>query len=380
MDFNRLPFNAENMLQGLKPWIECESPTYDTNAVNRMIDLVSYDLVAMGATIERIPGRLGLGDSVRASFPHPDAGKPGILISGHMDTVHPIGTLDVLPFKREGAKCWGPGIQDMKGGNYLSLEAIRQLKAAGIQTRLPLTVLFTPDEEIGTPATREIIEATASRNTFVLVPEPATKGGGVVWGRYAIARFNLETIGQPVHAGVDPRLGQSAVKEMARRIIEIEDMTGDDCTYSVSVINGGQWVNCVSSSCKAQALSMAKKQTDLDDGVARLQALDNSSNESENEGVRFKVERGVTRPVWEPNEACKALHKHAAALAKDLGQPLEASMAGGGSDANFTGAMGIATLDSLGVMGAGLHTLNEHIEVDSLVERGKLMAGLLATL
>jgi len=380
MDFKQLPFDADKMLQGLKPWIECESPTYDANAVNRMVDLVSYDLVAMGANIERIPGRLGLGDSVRASFPHPDADKPGILISGHLDTVHPVGTLDVLPFKRDGSKCWGPGIQDMKGGNYLTLEAIRLLKAAGIQTRRPITVLFTPDEEIGTPATREIIEATASSNEFVLVPEPATNGGGVVWGRYAIARFNLETIGLPVHAGVDPRLGQSAVKEMARRIIEIEDMTGDDCTFSVSVISGGQWVNCVPSSCKAQALSMAKNQSDLDDGVARLQALDNTLEGSKTEGVKFKVERGVTRPVWEPNDACKALYQHAASLAKDLGQPLEATMAGGGSDGNFTGAMGIATLDSLGVMGAGLHTLNEHIEVESLAERGKLMAGLLATL
>jgi len=380
MDFNQLPFDEDNMLQGLQPWIECESPTYDASAVNRMVDLVSYDLVAMGANIERIPGRLGLGDSVRASFPHPDEKKPGILISGHLDTVHPLGTLDVLPFKREGSKCWGPGIQDMKGGNYLALEAIRQLKAAGIQTRRPVTVLFTPDEEIGTPATREIIEATASRNKFVLVPEPATKGGGVVWGRYAIARFNLETVGQPVHAGVDPRLGQSAVKEMARRIIEIEDMTGDDCTFSISVISGGQWVNCVPSSCKAQALSMAKKQSDLDDGVARLLSLDNSADDAKSDGVQFKVERGVTRPVWEPNDACKALYNHAAALAKDLNQPLETSMAGGGSDGNFTGAMGIATLDSLGVLGAGLHTLNEHIEVGSLVTRGKLMAGLLATL
>jgi len=380
MDFNQLPFDVNHMLQGLKPWIECESPTYDAHAVNRMMDLASYELVAMGATIERIPGMLGLGDSVRASFPHPDAGKPGILISGHLDTVHPIGTLDALPFKREGTKCWGPGIQDMKGGNYMSLEAIRQLMAAGMQTQLPITVLFTPDEEIGTPATRDIIEATAKRNRYVLVPEPATQGNGVVWGRYAIARFDLETIGQPVHAGVDPRLGQSAVKEMARKIIEIEDMTNDDCTFSVSVINGGQWVNCVPASCTAQALSMAKKQSDLDNGVARLLALDTSTDDAKTTGVRFKVSRGVTRPVWEPTDADKALYQHASTLANDLGQTLNASMAGGGSDGNFTGAMGIATLDSLGVMGAGLHTLNEHIEVDSLAERGKLMAGLLVTL
>jgi len=195
MDFTQLPFDSADMLKGLKPWIECESPTYDTAAVNRMVDLVSHDLVAMGASIERIPGRLGLADSVRARFPHPNAGDPGILISGHLDTVHPLGTLEKLPFRQEGNFCWGPGIQDMKGGNYLSLEAIRQLQAAAYQTPLPITVLFTPDEEIGTPACREIIETTAAQNRYVLVPEPATGERGVVWGRYAIARFNLETIG-----------------------------------------------------------------------------------------------------------------------------------------------------------------------------------------
>lgn len=375
MDFNSLPFNAEAMVLGLQPWIECESPTYDTAAVNRMMDIAAYDLAAMGASIERIPGRLGLGDSVRAKFAHPRADQPGILIAGHMDTVHPMGTLNELPYRREGGKCWGPGIQDMKGGNYMSLEAIRQLKKASIETPLPITVLFTPDEEIGTPSTRELIEVTAQQNRYVLVPEPATQEGGVVWGRYAIARFDLATVGVPTHAGIQLGRGHSAVREMAKRLIEIEDMTTDDCTFSVSVIKGGQWVNCVSSSCTAQALSMAKHQPDLDEGVARMLALNDDSGD-----VKFQVSRGVTRPVWEPDEGSRQLHAHAEALAKDLGFALPASMAGGGSDANFTGAMGIASLDSLGVVGEGLHTLNEHIVIDSLAERGKLMAGLLATL
>jgi glutamate carboxypeptidase len=377
MNFTQLPFDSDVMLKGLKTWIECESPTYDTAAVNRMVDLVSHELVAMGASIERIPGTLGLADSVRARFPHPRAGEPGILLSGHLDTVHPIGTLQQLPFRREGNHCWGPGIQDMKGGNYMSLEAIRQLKTARIQTPLPITVLFTPDEEIGTPACRDIIEATAAQNRYVLVPEPATRERGVVWGRYAIARFNLETIGTPVHAGVDPRLGVSAVREMAKRIIQIEDMSSDDCTYSVSVVRGGQWVNCVASSCQAQALSMAKRQSDLDAGVKALLDLNTGGSDDK---LEFKVTRGVTRPVWEPDNATKALYEHAQSLSKELGNELPVKMEGGGSDGNFTGAMGIATLDSLGVQGAGLHTLNEHIEVNSLVERGKLMAGLLATL
>lgn len=376
MDLTALPFDIDDMVAGLRPWIECESFTYDAAAVDRMIDLASYDLAAMGAMIERIPGRMGLGGCVRATFPHPKSGQPGILIAGHMDTVHPVGTLDALPFRRDGNLCWGPGIQDMKGGNYLALEAIRQLARAGTETPLPVTILFTPDEEIGTPSVRELIEAEAAQNRFVLVPEPARPDGGVAWGRYAIARFNLETEGVPIHAGVDPRLGRSAVKEMARRIIQIEEMTTDDCTFSVGCVQAAQrHVNCVPSGCMAEALSMAKRQTDLDTGVARMLALTDETGD-----VKFRVTRGVTRPVWEPSEADKALHAHARRIASDLGFEIPAQMAGGGSDGNFTGAMGIPTLDSLGPRGRGLHTLDEHIHLDSLPERGRLMAGLLATL
>lgn len=375
MDFSQLPFDADVMLRGLQPWIECESPTHDAAAVERMLDLAAYDLVASGASIERIPGRLGYAGCVRATFPHSRQGEPGILIAGHVDTVHPLGTLEQLPFRRDGNQCWGPGIQDMKAGNYLSLEAIRQLQTAGVETPLPVTVLFTPDEEVGTPSCREVIEATAAGQKYVLVPEPARPDGGVTWGRYAIARYYVETRGVPVHAGVDPRLGKSAIAEMARRIGEIESMTDDDCTFSVGVINGGQWVNCVASSCHAQVLSMAKRQPDLDRGVEKIMALNDQHS-----SVQTIITRNVTRPVWEPDAACRALHQHAKSLAADLGFELPAEMSGGGSDGNFTGAMGIATLDSLGVRGAGLHTLNEHIEIDSLVERGRLMAALLATL
>ncbi|MEE4348449.1 MAG: M20/M25/M40 family metallo-hydrolase, partial [Paracoccaceae bacterium] len=268
-----LNFDADDMVERLRPWIECESPTYDAAAVNRMMDLAAYDLTVAGAVVERIPGRMGFGGSVRARFPHPDFGKPGILIAGHMDTVHPIGTLEKLPFKREGDICYGPGIMDMKGGNFISLEAIKALAMAGMQTPLPVTVLFTPDEEVGTPSTRELIEAEAAKNKYVLVPEPAKQDGGAVIGRYAIARFNLRTVGRPSHAGWALAEGRSAIAAMAKKILEIEAMTSDDCTFSVGVIHAGQWVNCVSSSCEAQALTMAKTQEDLDRGVAAMMAL-----------------------------------------------------------------------------------------------------------
>src|ERR1700686_132360 len=317
-----LPFDSEAMLLGLRGWVECESPTWDAGAVERMLDIAARDMAIMGASIERIAGRQGFGGCVRARFPHPKQGEPGILIAGHLDTVHPLGTLEKLPWRREGNKCFGPGIYDMKGGNYLTLEAIRQLARAAFTSPLPITVLFTPDEEVGTPSTRDLIEAEAARNKYVLVPEPGRANNGVVTGRYAIARFNLEATGKP----------------------------GD-------------------------ALSMAKRQGDLDRAVERMLALSGTAND-----VAFKVTRGVTRPVWEPDAKTMALYEKARGLAKAMGAELPHASAAGGSDANFTGAMGIPTLDGLGVRGADPHTLNEHIEVDSLAERGRLMAGLLATL
>jgi glutamate carboxypeptidase len=375
MDPNALPFDADAMLEGLRAWVECESPTWDVTAVNRMMDIASRELVVAGARIERVAGRMGFGDCVRATFPHPTPNVPGVLVMGHLDTVHPIGTLVKLPFRREGERAWGPGICDMKGGNYLALEAIRQLTRAGQSTRLPITYLLTSDEEVGSPSTRDLIEAEASRHRYVLVPEPARADAGVVTGRYAIARFNLEATGRPSHAGARLAEGRSAIREMARKLIDIEDMTTEDCTFSVGVIHGGQWVNCVATTCTAEALSMAKRQEDLDQGVARMLALAASSND-----VRFNVTRGVTRPVWEPDSKGMALYETARGIALGLGYDINPQSSGGGSDGNFTGAMGIATLDGLGVQGSGAHTLDEHIVIESLASRGKLMAGLLAAL
>src|ERR1700674_4491832 len=253
------------MIEGLRPWVECESPTFAAAAVDRMIDLAAGDLAAMGATIERMPGRLGFGGCVRARFPHADAGAPGILIAGHMDTVHPIGTLAQLPWRRDGDRCFGPGILDMKGGNYMTLEAIRQLARAGIATPLPVTVLFTSDEEVGTPSTRTLIET-----------------------------------------------------EMARQILAIDAMTSEDCTFSVGVVHGGQWVNCVASRCTAEALSMAKRQEDLDGGVEKMLALAGTRDD-----VTFAVTRGVTRPVWRPAlPGTMALYETARGIAQSLGASL----------------------------------------------------------
>jgi glutamate carboxypeptidase len=374
MDPTQLPFDPDRMLADLRPWVECESPTHDAAAVNRMMDLATRDLALMGAQITRIPGRMGYGDCVRATLPHARTGVPGLLLMGHMDTVHPVGTLAALPWRRDGNRCYGPGIYDMKGGNLLLLEALRQLMRAGIQTPLPITVLFTSDEEVGSPSTRDLIEAEAARHAAVLVPEPGGPGHEVTTGRFAIARFAIETTGRPSHAGARLAEGRSAIRAMARQIVAIEDMTTDDCTFSVGVIRGGEWVNCVATTCTAQVLTMAKRQADLDRGVERMLSL-----AGDVDGVRFAVAQTVTRPVWEPDARTLALHAQAEDLAKRIGIPLPHRSAGGGSDGNFTGAMGVPTLDGLGVLGAGGHTLEEHLLVDSLVSRGRLLAGLLGT-
>jgi glutamate carboxypeptidase len=373
MTWQHLPFDEAAIIEGLERWAAVESPTWDAAAVNRMMDLAGRELVLLGAFVERIPGRMGLGDCVRARFPHHlPAGTPGILVLAHLDTVHPIGTLAKLPIRREGNKIFGPGICDMKGGTYLAFEALRQIRRAGIATKLPITVLLTSDEEIGSPSTRDCIEAEAARNAFILVPEPARPDGGVVTGRYAIARFNLRATGRPSHAGASLANGRSAISEMCKQILAIEAMTTEDCTYSVGVIGGGQWVNCVATTCHAEALSCAKRQPDLDAGVARMLALAATSND-----VSFAVTRGVTRPVWEPDERGMALYQAARAITHQIGFDITAQSSGGGSDGNFTGAMGIPTLDGLGIGGALMHTLEEHILVDSIIPRTRLLAGLL---
>ncbi len=368
-----LPFDAEAMLPGLRRWVECESPTFDAAAVARMVDMAARDLALMGARIETIPGRMGYGPCLRATFPHPRAGaEPGVLVMGHLDTVHPIGTLEALPWRREGNRVYGPGVYDMKGGNFIAVEAIRQLLRAGVATARPVTVLFTSDEEVGSPSTRDLIEAEAARHAVVLVPEPARPDGGVVTGRYAIARFNLRTIGKPSHAGARLADGRSAIREMCRQVVAIEAMTTEAATYSVGVIQGGQWVNCVATTCDAESLSMAKRQEDLDEAVQRMLSLKPTGND-----VQLVVTRGVTRPVWEPDARVMALYGTARGIASRIGFDISHQSSGGGSDGNFTGAMDIPTLDGLGVQGAGGHTLEEHLLLDSLVPRAKLLAGLL---
>ena len=376
-DLNALPIDATAMLVGLRPWIEHESPTFAPLAVGRMVQLVAQRLAELGGRVEHVASPLpNIGDCARVDLPHPRRGEGGILVLVHLDTVHPLGTLDVLPFHTTGEVCYGPGIVDMKGGTYAAVEAIAQLQRAGLATPLPVTFLLTSDEEIGSPGTRDLILHEARRHRFVLVPEPARADGGCVTGRYAIARFSMETRGRPSHAGAALAEGRSAIRMMAEEVQAIEAMTTDECTFSVGVIAGGRWVNCVPTTCTAEVLSMAKRQADLDTGTARLLARSHSGAD----GTAVAVRQTLVRPVWEPNDASLALYETAREIARSFGGTLPHHSAGGGSDGNFTGAAGIPTLDGLGVSGAGIHTLDERMEIASLPRAARLLAGLFLTL
>lgn len=373
-DVTALSMDADLMLRRLRRWVECESPSYDALAVERMLDLAERDLSVLGADCIRIPGDGTFAGCLKAVWPHPRAGEPGILVIGHFDTVHPLGTIERLPWRIEDGRAYGPGILDMKSGNLLSVEAAAALAAGGHATPLPVTMLFTSDEEVGSPACRDLIEAEAARAKYVLVPEPARRDGGVVTGRYAVARYRMRTRGVPSHAGLRLGEGVSAIREMAHQVIAIEALSDDMAGFSVGVIHGGKWVNCVATECEAEILVSSRSEKGLKAACDRLEAL-----RPVDERVAIEVRQTITRPAWIESGRSE-LYETARALAGRLGFELARQNSSGGSDANFTGAMGVPTLDGLGARGDGPHTLGEYIEIDSLEERARLFASLLLSL
>ena len=296
---------------------------------------------------------------------------------GHLDTVHTVGTLErELPFRREGDRVYGPGIYDMKGGMYSACYALKQLLRAERTPKLPVTFMFIPNEEVGSPTTRDRIEAEAKRNHYVLVPEPA-KGGKLVTGRHAIGRFRVKIRGRPSHAGSTLTRGRSAIREMAEQILAIEAMTDHDAgvTLSVGIVRGGTFVNVVPIECEAEVLAVLPTPEDIERISAAMLALGPI-----NPDVSVAVEAGPLRPIFAPHPKVLELYARAENIAKDIGFTPGHGSFGGGSDGNFTGALGLATLDGLGPCGDGAHTHDEYILYSSLVPRARLLAGLLETL
>ena len=367
--------SVDELLSGIRAWVEVESPTRDASAVNAMMDMIVAEFEGLGAGIRRIPGVDGRGDHVSVTSPWGGEEK-GILVLSHLDTVHPVGTIAELPYRIEGDKAYGPGIYDMKGGAYLALAAYRSLVEEGRTTPLPIRFLYVADEEVGSPTSRRHIEAAGEQAKYVLVTEPARDGGKIVTGRQGSARFIMKARGRPAHSGSRHAQGRSAIVEMARQIVRVEAKTDYDrfFTVNVGIIEGGTAANVIPEHCSA-SLDFRFRNLDLGrEMVAWVKGL-----KSYDPDIAFTVKGDITRPPFEKTPAIEALYLHAKDLASDIGFELVDSFTGGGSDGNFL-ADKLPVLDGLGVDGTGAHTLHEHCLVSSLVPRMTLLRRLFETL
>ena len=368
-------FDTAAMLAEIRGWVEIESPTTVPAAVNRMVDHVEQSYAGTGAHLERIAGRDGYGDHLIARSPWGQANR-GILILSHLDTVHPIGFIERLPFRVEGDIAYGPGIYDMKAGAFMAFHAFREMGRLGTGGALPVTHLYVSEEEVGSPTSRAIIEAEARNAKYVLVTEPAREGGKIVTARKGTARFEVHVKGQPAHSGSRHQDGRSAVRELARQILAIEGFTDYErgITTNVGVIGGGTRANVVPEDAHALVDMRVSTPAQADEMVAKVLAL-----RSHEEGVTVTITGGMNRPPYEKDERITSLFEHARGLAAEIGYALEDLKTGGGSDGNFTAALA-PTLDGLGVDGRGGHTHYEQIRVSSIAPRSRLFYRLFETL
>lgn len=298
------------------------------------------------------------------------------MLLGHFDTVWPVGTLERMPLKRDGDRLHGPGSFDMKAGIALAMSAVAALDATKTP-RPPITMVWTTDEEIGSTTSRELIEREAGGALAVLVLEPALPGGALKTARKGCGEFHLTVHGIAAHAGLDPGKGASAIHELAAQIATIERL--QDLTRGISVnvgiVSGGSRANVVAEEARAVIDARSPTRAGADAVEAAIRGLHPTRP-----GTRLTVEGGFDRPPMERSQAIAALFARASAVAAALGIELREGSAGGGSDGNFTAALGVPTLDGLGAIGDGAHAAHEHVDVPSLARRAALLAGILTSL
>lgn len=364
------------LLEEIRTWVVHETPTHEAASVDSLMDLAEAQLAAIGLRTRTVPGRDGLGKNLMAETPWGE-NEPGILVLSHLDTVHPLGTLETgLPFRIEGDRAFGPGIYDMKGGAWLGVAAIRAVIEGGGRTPLPIRWVFGSDEEVGSPTSKALIEAEGSRARWVLVTEPARDGGRVVTARKGTARYVLHARGRPSHAGSRPQDGRSAIRELCRQVLELEGLTdfGRGVTVNVGMIRGGTAFNVVPEHAEAFIDVRVPDRQAADEVLPVI--TDRLANDPD---VVLTIEGGLNRPPFAKGAATAGLLARAQELARELGFALEDTMSGGGSDGNFL-AHRLPVLDGLGVDGAGAHTHEEHLLISSLVPRARLLQRLFETL
>jgi glutamate carboxypeptidase len=364
------------MLATLAALVEHESPSRDNGALDHLARTIAARFEALGGDVALIPNAAG-GDHVRVRIGGPAGAERPALVLCHFDTVWPAGTLDRQPFRVEDGRAYGPGIFDMKASLVLVESALHALQALGLRPPRPIVALFTSDEEIGSPASRPLIEAEAAESAYTLVMEAPLPGGRLKTARKGVGHFTVEVEGRAAHAGVEPEKGISAVQELAHLILHLHAL-GDPATgttVNVGVVQGGTVSNVVA----AHAIARVDVRVATLDEARRIEQAFRSLRPTV-PGARLSVSGALNRPPMERTPGVAALFERARAVGRSLGLDLTEGSTGGASDGNFTAALGVPTLDGLGVLGAGAHAEDEHILVDSLPERAALLAALLLEL
>ncbi len=364
-----------DMLETLKSLVEMESPSDNKPALDQLGEYLAQEFEHLGGKVTFDPQEEA-GDNLKVEFPG-TAGKP-VLLLGHFDTVWPLGTLNHMPFRIENGRAYGPGVYDMKAGITMMLFALRALRTTSGAGHRPVTVLLDTDEEIGSTTGRPLVEATARGCEAALVLEPAQGLQGYLkTARKGVGDFTIRVRGRASHAGVDFEKGQSAVIELAHQILEVTKFTdlSRGITVNPGVVHGGTRTNVVAAEASVEVDIRIARAADARELEARFAAL-----KPVNANCTVEITGGLNRPPMERTDGTVKLFHLAQEQAKKMGLALDEASTGGGSDGNFTSALGVPTLDGLGAVGEGAHAAHESILLEEFPRRTALLASLIGSL
>jgi glutamate carboxypeptidase len=362
------------MIDILRQLTLIESPSLEKNHADRCAAFLADEWQLRGTLVEVVQQR-HRGDHLRAVWTPPSS-SPQLLILGHYDTVYPIGTLSKMPFRILGDKAYGPGTFDMKAGIVQALFALEALQELKTSVAKRLVFLWTSDEEIGSESSRKLLEAEARRSDAVFVLEPSLGPKGLLkTSRKGVGEVELVIHGRAAHAGLDPDKGINAIHELAAQIARLEKWNDPrhGVTVNADLVDGGTRTNVIADTAKATFDLRAWRVADMRALERRFRSL-----KPIRRGVKLEIEGGFNRPPLERKHSA-ALFLRAKSLAKQMGFSLGEAAAGGGSDGNFTAALGIPTLDGIGAVGQGAHSADEHVLYKTMPQRAALLAALLAT-
>ena len=369
--------NQKALVALLREFVECESPSDSPQDVNRFVDLLS-ERVRDIAKVKTFDGG-SFGKHLRVEFMLPGNKKDGqILALGHSDTVWTLGTLRTMPFLERKGRLWGPGVLDMKAGLAFFIFAMRALRELDVPVSRKVVLQVNSDEEVGSETSRPLTEEAARASAAVLVLEPGTGlEGKLKTARKGVGDYTIVVHGRASHAGVDFSNGANAIVEMSRQLERVAGFTALDrgITVSPGVVHGGTRSNVVPAECRAEVdirIARIRDRAYLEKKFASLKPFDKRCT--------IELTGGLNRPPMERSAGVRKLYRTAEKLAVDLGVTLQESATGGGSDGNFTAALGVPTLDGLGAVGEGAHAPNESILINRIADRTALLAKLVAAI